>query len=157
MDCTGREGTKEALEGEDSCRSNLKSAKADTRRAKTKGAPSRNFDRPSSASEKANSASLICARLLASQRRPTRAADLSVRLRHRSRHSSPGHRCPLSARSGSTASLEPDGINYATGASWICCGRCLDKVSELIAVSWLTDQTDGDLSDKPPRTVPFAR
>ena len=27
MDCTGREGTKEALEGEDSCRSNLKALK----------------------------------------------------------------------------------------------------------------------------------
>ena len=155
MECTGREGAKEALQEEDSCRSNLKSAKADAGSAKTKGAPSRTFDRSPSASEKANSASLICARLLASQCRPTRAADLSVRLRHRSRHSSPGHRCPLSARS--TASLEPDGINYATGASWICCGSCLDKVSELIAVSWLTDQTDGDLSDKPPRTVPFAR
>jgi hypothetical protein len=26
-----------------------------------------------------------------------------------------------------------------------------------MARAWLSDQTDGDLSDKPPRPVPFAR
>ena len=53
--------------------------------------------------------------------------------------------------------LEPDRINYATGASRIGCGGCLDKVGEPIAVPWLSDQTDGDLGDKPAGTVPFAR
>jgi hypothetical protein len=61
------------------------------------------------------------------------------------------------AKSGSTASLEPDRINYSTGASRICRGRSLDKVSELIVAPWLSDQTDGDLGDKPTRTVSFAR
>ena len=58
MDYTGREGTKETLEGEDSCRSNLKGTKAHVRSAETKGAPSRNFDRSPPASEEANSPGL---------------------------------------------------------------------------------------------------
>jgi hypothetical protein len=57
----------------------------------------------------------------------------------------------------SAASLEPDRINYATGASRICRGGCLDKVSERIAGAWLSDQTDGDLGNKPAGTVAFAR
>ena len=55
------------------------------------------------------------------------------------------------------ALLEPDRINYATGASRIGRGGCLDEVSELIAVPWLSDQTDGDLGNKPAGPVPFAR
>jgi hypothetical protein len=58
MDCTGRKGTKEALEEENSCPSNRKGAKADARGAKTKGAQSGNFDRASSATEKAHSSVL---------------------------------------------------------------------------------------------------
>ena len=55
-----------------------------------------------------------------------------------------GRASSAKVRSESATSLEPDRINYSTGASRICCGRSLDKVSEL-AVPWLSDQTNGDL------------
>src|SRR5262245_40216914 len=58
MDCTGREGTEETFEREDTRRSNLQSSKAHARCTQAKGAQSWNFDWTSSASKEANSAGL---------------------------------------------------------------------------------------------------
>jgi hypothetical protein len=58
MDCTGREGTEETLEGEDTRRGNLQSSKAHARCTQAKGAQSWNFGWASSASKEANSAVL---------------------------------------------------------------------------------------------------